>query len=85
MKTIRKSPKLPLAAVDISERSLLTLSLAASQIDLIQPETLIFNLPGKGLTLTAFPDPATPPASAWTASETPFDAYSQFKASSGTT
>jgi len=71
--------KAPLAAVDISERSLLTLSLAASQIDLIGPKVLIFNLPGKGLTLTASPDPASPPASAWTASETPFDASSSSK------
>ena len=63
--------KAPLAAVDISERSLLTLSLAASQIDLIGPKVLIFNLPGKGLTLTASPDPATPPAAAWTSSQTP--------------
>ncbi|HXW21347.1 MAG TPA: hypothetical protein VEK14_00390, partial [Rhodomicrobium sp.] len=47
--------KAPLAAVDISERSLLTLSLAASQIDLIGPKVLIFNLPGRGLTLTASP------------------------------
>ncbi len=61
--------KAPLAAVDISERSLLTLSLAASQIDLIGPKVLIFNLPGKGLTLTASPEPATAAATAWTASE----------------
>ena len=76
--------KAPLAAVDISERSLLTLSLAASQIDLIGPKVLIFNLPGKGLTLTASPDPATPPATAWAASETPFDVPFQLKAPSGT-
>ncbi len=61
--------KAPLAAVDISERSLLGLSLAASQIDLIGPKVLIFNLPGKGLTLTASPEAATPPVTAWTASE----------------
>ncbi len=61
--------KAPLAAVDISERSLLTLSLAASQIDLIGSKVLIFNLPGKGLTLTASPEPATAQATAWTASE----------------
>ncbi len=61
--------KAPLAAVDISERTLLTLSLAASQIDLIGPKVLIFNLPGKGLTLTASPEPATAAATAWTASE----------------
>ncbi len=43
----------PLAAVDVSERSLLKFSLAASRIDLIGPKVLIFNLPGKGLTLTS--------------------------------
>ena len=73
--------KAPLAAVDISERSLLTLSLAASQIDLIGPKVLIFNLPGKGLTLTASPDPATPPAAAWTASQTPLGRLRRLEAS----
>ncbi len=68
--------KAPLAAVDVSERSLLTLSLAASQIDLIGPKVLIFDLPGKGLTLTASPDPAAPAAAAWTANETPLPASS---------
>ena len=73
--------KAPLAAVDISERALLTLSLAAAQIDLIGPKVLIFNLPGKGLTLTASPDPATgspdpatAAATAWTANQTPLAA-----------
>ncbi|MFZ1107395.1 MAG: AsmA-like C-terminal region-containing protein [Rhodomicrobium sp.] len=45
--------KAPLAAVDVAERSLFKFALAASQIDLIGPKVLIFNLPGKGLTLTA--------------------------------
>ena len=60
--------KAPLAALDISEPSLLTFSPAASQIDLIGPKVLIFNLPGRGLTLTS-PDPPTHPASAWAASQ----------------
>jgi hypothetical protein len=49
--------KAPFAAIDISEPSLLRLSLAASKISLLGPKLLIFNLPGKGLTLTASPDP----------------------------
>jgi hypothetical protein len=49
--------KAPFAAIDISEPSLLKLSLAASKISLLGPKLLIFNLPGKGLTLTASPDP----------------------------
>ncbi len=45
--------KAPFAALDVSERSLFRFALAASQIDLIGPKVLVFNLPGKGLTLTA--------------------------------
>ncbi len=63
--------KAPLAAVDVSERSLLKLSLAASQIDLIGPKVLVFNLPGKGLTLTASPITPNASATAWTANQAP--------------
>jgi hypothetical protein len=49
--------KAPFAAIGISEPSLLKLSLAASRISLLGPKLLIFNLPGKGLTLTASPAP----------------------------
>lgn len=66
--------KAPLAAVDLSERSLLTFSLQASRIDLIGPKVLIFSLPGKGLTLTTSPDQAASPVSAWRTSEMPLDA-----------
>jgi hypothetical protein len=45
--------KAPFAALDVSERSLFKFALAASQIELIGPKVLIFNLPGKGFTLTA--------------------------------
>jgi hypothetical protein len=45
--------KAPFAALDVSERSLFKFALAASRIDLIGPKVLIFNLPGKGLTLTS--------------------------------
>src|SRR5215472_17095018 len=50
--------KAPFAAIGISEPSLLKLSLTASKISLLGPKLLIFNMPGKGLTLTASPDPA---------------------------
>jgi hypothetical protein len=45
----------PFAAIGISQTSLLKLSPAASQIKLIGPKVLIFDLPGKGLALTASP------------------------------
>ncbi|MBT3070689.1 DUF3971 domain-containing protein [Rhodomicrobium sp. Az07] len=59
--------KAPLASVDLSETSLLKLALAPSQIKLLGPKILIFNLPGRGLTLT----PETTPASGqgWGASQ----------------
>ncbi len=57
--------KAPLAAVDISKRSLLKLSLAASQIDLIGPKILVFNLPGRGLTLTASPGTSSASPQSW--------------------
>jgi hypothetical protein len=56
--------KAPFAAIGISEPSLLRLSVAASKISLLGPKLLVFNLPGKGLTLTASPDPAGSDASA---------------------
>jgi AsmA-like C-terminal region/Protein of unknown function len=56
--------KAPFAAIGISEPSLLKLSLTASKISLLGPKLLIFNLPGKGLTLTASPDPAGSDANA---------------------
>ncbi len=62
--------KAPLAAIDVSERSLLSLSLAASQIDLIGPKVLVFNLPGQGLTLTRGAPLAQP---GWAAAQTPAD------------
>ncbi|MBI4724579.1 MAG: hypothetical protein HY765_06255, partial [Rhodomicrobium sp.] len=49
--------KAPFAAINLSETSLLKLSLAASKINLLGPKVLVFNLPGKGLTLTASPSP----------------------------
>jgi hypothetical protein len=63
--------KAPFAAVDVSERSLLQLSLAASQIDLIGPKVLIFDLRGKGLALSAPSGAANDPASGWAPQETP--------------
>jgi hypothetical protein len=54
--------KAPFAALDVSESALFRFSLAASQIDLIGPKVLIFNLPGKGFTLTS-ESPA--PAATW--------------------
>ena len=54
--------KAPFAAIGISEASLLKASLAASRISLLGPKLLVFNTPGKGLTLTA------PPATAAEAS-----------------
>ncbi len=81
----REIAKAPLAAVDISERSLLTLTLAASQIDLIGPKVLIFKLPGKGLTLTTSPDVTTPPAAAWSASQASLGVSSELEAFRGTT
>src|SRR5271165_378503 len=50
----------PLASIGISQTSLLTLSPAASRIKLIGPKVLIFNLPGRGLTLTATPASPAP-------------------------
>ena len=47
--------KAPFAEIGISERSLFKLSLAASRISLLGPKLLVFNTPGKGLTLTAPP------------------------------
>ncbi|MGO9486808.1 MAG: hypothetical protein ACLPX9_19915, partial [Rhodomicrobium sp.] len=47
--------KAPFAAIGVSERSLLKFSLAASRISLLGPKLLVFNSPGKGLTLTAPP------------------------------
>ena len=60
--------KAPFASIGISERSLLKFSLAASRISLLGPKLLVFNSPGKGLTLTAPPvsseasEPAGPSA-----------------------
>ncbi len=65
--------KAPFASIGISERSLLKFSLAASRISLLGPKLLVFNSPGKGLTLTAPPvsseasEPAGP--SAWESGE----------------
>ena len=65
--------KAPFASIGISERSLLKFSLAASRISLLGPKLLVFNSPGKGLTLTAppvsseAPEPAGP--SAWESGE----------------
>ncbi len=54
--------KAPFAAIGISEASLFKLSVAASRISLLGPKLLVFNTPGKGLTLTA--PPGTPESSA---------------------
>jgi hypothetical protein len=54
--------KAPFAAVDVSEASLLTLSPAATGINLLGPKVLVFSAPGKGLTLTASLDQASEPA-----------------------
>ena len=51
--------KAPFAEIGISEASLLKASLTASRISLLGPKLLIFNTPGKGLTLTAPPATAT--------------------------
>jgi hypothetical protein len=60
--------KAPLASVDLSETSLFKLALAPSKIKLLGPKILIFNVPGKGLTLT--PEPTTPaPSQGWGASQ----------------
>lgn len=65
--------KAPFASIGISERSLLKFSLAASRISLLGPKLLVFNSPGKGLTLTAPPvsseasEPAGP--SGWESGE----------------
>ena len=48
--------KAPFAAIGISVSSLPKFSLAASKISLLGPKVLIYNLPGKGLTLTASPN-----------------------------
>lgn len=45
--------KAPFAAIGINEPSLLKFTLAADSISLLGPKVLIFDLPGKGLTLTA--------------------------------
>jgi hypothetical protein len=47
--------KAPFASVAVSARSLAKLSLAPAKISLIGPKLLVFNMPGKGLTLTAPP------------------------------
>lgn len=47
--------KAPFAAIGISERSLLRLSIAADTISLLEPKVLIFQMPGKGLAFTAPP------------------------------
>ena len=51
--------KAPFAEIGISEASLLKASLTASRISLLGPKLLIFNTPGKGLTLTAPPATTT--------------------------
>ena len=71
--------KAPLAAIDLNERSLLTFSPQASQIELIGPKVLIFSLPGKGLALTASPDASASAASAWTTTEMTLDVPSVSK------
>lgn len=48
--------KAPFAAVDVSEPSLLRLSLVPAAINLLGPKVLIFNVPGRGFTLTSSPD-----------------------------
>ncbi len=60
----RELAKAPFAAVDVSEASLLTLSPAASGINLLGPKVLVFSVPGKGLTLTTSLDQASTPADA---------------------
>ncbi len=52
--------KAPFASVDVSEPSLLKFSLAASEIKLLGPKILLFNMPGRGLTLTASPNHSSP-------------------------
>ncbi len=47
--------KAPFAAIGISGMSLFKFSPAASRISLLGPKLLVFNTPGKGLTLTAPP------------------------------
>jgi hypothetical protein len=66
--------KAPFAAVDVSEPSLLKFSLAASEINLLGPKVLVFNMPGTGFTLTASPGQANATAtiangSSWTTSQ----------------
>jgi hypothetical protein len=56
--------KAPFASIGVSERSLLKFSIAASRISLLGPKLLVFNTPGKGLTLTAPPVSAETSASA---------------------
>ncbi len=63
--------KAPLASVDISETSLFKFSLAASQINLIGPKVLVFNLPGQGLTLTASPETSSAAAQGWAPAQPP--------------
>ena len=48
--------KAPFAALDVSEPSLLRFAFAPSEINLLGPKLLVFNLPGKGLTFTASPE-----------------------------
>ena len=73
MKATRRSQKRRLPRSASASRSLLKFSLAASRISLLGPKLLVFNSPGKGLTLTAPPvsseasEPAGP--SAWESGE----------------
>ena len=61
--------KAPFASIGVSERSLLKFSIAASRISLLGPKLLVFNTPGKGLTLTAPPVSAETSASAGASAE----------------
>lgn len=54
-RTGQELAKAPFAAVDVSEPSLLKFSLAASEINLLGPKVLVFDMPGTGFTLTTTP------------------------------
>ncbi len=68
----------PFASVGISERALLGLSLAADEIKLLGPKVLIFNMPGKGFTLSVTPNTGrtagAPTQQGWVTDEAPFAA-----------
>jgi hypothetical protein len=71
--------KAPFASIDVSETSLLRFSLAASEINLLGPKVLVFNLPGKGLTFTTSPGAVNaqgfaPSTSAWSTNQASVDA-----------